>query len=148
MLMLGAAVLLTIGFFLPWVLRTPRAVTSGIPRSPFPAVSARPLDYLSITIFCLPLALVLPILSLAGAGLSIARHGGANRPPLDLVVAACAIGGIFAILLAGLMSTVWGVHAPPYTMSYQAGFWLTVSGYVVAFSACLISRRRRPRQTA
>lgn len=142
--LLASAVVLFVGFFLPWVIRTPLGFAPGIPNALIPHGPLRPLDFLSVELFCFPLGLLMPIAGVAVAGIDTLL-GGRRHLPLYLVVTAQMIGLILMLLLAGLMSLVLGIglHAPPYDIEYASGFWLTLIGYILAIAGCLLVRRRK-----
>lgn len=130
---------------MPWVIRIPLdGAASTAPQGPMYAF-----DYFSVSLWWFPLALILPAVALAVAGESALRRGQ-SRILLDLIVASCAIGPVFAVLLLGVMSFVPGIgfHGPAYAIHATWGFWLTATGYVIGCGGCALARRERRKRAA
>jgi hypothetical protein len=151
-LLISAAILLLIGLALPWRVVTPlndAAVSlmgsSTAGQRPI-SLFASPFSALLSGALCFPLAPVLAsaLLGIAGIG-SLLR--GRSPIPLHLVVAACMIGLAFVVPLLFMLGPFgFTRETPRFASTYTWGLWITLAGYLAAFTGCILPRRPRSRR--
>jgi hypothetical protein len=150
LLLLAGAVLLVLGFVLPWIIVRPlneaavvQIGTTEVIRGPLSLLTVLSGTFITSGAICFPLVQVVSIIVLC-IGTSGMLFRGRSPIPLDLMVAACALGLLFTPIMLVLLGPIgFSRQVPRFAITYSAGLWLTIGGYLVALLGCFVLRRRR-----